>query len=166
MANRPTGREKHVSSGGTGVNRRGTGASGGSVGGGMGPRPGGGSSGGSYGGGGNRGSGGSRALGGGLGAGGIIIVIILMLVLSQCSHGSGLSGLLTEEDHTSYLSGTTSSAWDGGLDNTGTLNASVADGARDKRTQILGNGQDINTIMVYMCGTDLESRSAMATRDL
>ncbi len=166
MANRPTGREKHVTGGGTGVNRRGTGASGGPVGGGTGPRPGGGYSGGSYGGGGNRGSGGNRALGGGLGAGGIIIVIILMLVLSQCSHGSGLSGLLTEEDHTSYLSGTTSSAWDGGLDNTGTLNANVADGARDKRTQIYGNGQDVNTIMVYMCGTDLESRSAMATRDL
>lgn len=165
MANRPTGREKHISGGGTGVNRRGTGASGGPAGSGYGPRPGG-SSGGSYGGGSNRGSGGSRALGGGLGAGGIIIVIILMLALSQCSHGSGLSGLMTEEDHTSYLSGTTTSNWDGGLDNNGTLNAAVADSAREKRTQILGNGQDVNTIMVYMCGTDLESRSGMATRDL
>ena len=35
-----------------------------------------------------------------------------------------------------------------------------------KRTQILGGGQDQITIMVYMCGTDLESRSSMATSDL
>ena len=169
MAGRPTGREKHVSGGGSGVNRRGTGASGGPVGSGSGPRPGGGSyggGGGSYGGGSGRGSGGSRALGGGLGAGGIIIVIILMLALSRCSGDGSLSSLLTEEDHTSYLSGTTSSSWDSGLDNNGTLNATVSDAAREKRTQILGNGQDTNTIMVYMCGTDLESKSGMATRDL
>ena len=39
-------------------------------------------------------------------------------------------------------------------------------GAREKRTRILGNGKDTVTIMVYMCGTDLESRSGMATADL
>ena len=39
-------------------------------------------------------------------------------------------------------------------------------GARAKRTRIMGGGRDSVTIMVYMCGTDLESRSGMATSDL
>ncbi|MCR5090441.1 MAG: peptidase C11 [Oscillospiraceae bacterium] len=38
--------------------------------------------------------------------------------------------------------------------------------ARSKRTQLLGGGRDTVTVMVYMCGADLESRSSMATRDL
>ncbi len=38
--------------------------------------------------------------------------------------------------------------------------------ARDKRTVIKGNGEDVVTIMVYMCGTDLESKHGMATADL
>ncbi len=42
----------------------------------------------------------------------------------------------------------------------------VANGTRNKRTVIRGDGTDKVTIMIYMCGTDLESRSSMATRDL
>ena len=38
--------------------------------------------------------------------------------------------------------------------------------ARDKRFEALGNGKDKVTIMVYMCGTDLESKYGMATNDL
>lgn len=49
---------------------------------------------------------------------------------------------------------------------TGVLNRSVASGSRNKYTSILGNGRDTVTIMVYMCGADLESRSAMGTKDL
>lgn len=52
------------------------------------------------------------------------------------------------------------------LNNTGTLNSTVANGTRDKYTQIRGNGSDVVTMMVYMCGTDLESKSSMATMDL
>jgi hypothetical protein len=67
---------------------------------------------------------------------------------------------------TSGLGGSSvSSGWDGGA-NTGKLNASVAPGAREKYTALLGNGRDTATIMVYMCGTDLESRSGMGTSDL
>jgi len=62
-------------------------------------------------------------------------------------------------------SGTTSTGWDLGS-NTSKLNTSVAKNAREKRTEILGNGKDEVTIMVYMCGTDLESRSGMGTSDL
>ena len=57
-------------------------------------------------------------------------------------------------------------SWNGGSSNVGILDSSVVSGARAKRTQILGNGQDTVTILVYMCGTDLESRSGMASRDL
>ena len=61
--------------------------------------------------------------------------------------------------------GSASSAW-AQEPNTGVLNKEVIEGARDKRTVIKGDGSDVTTIMVYMCGTDLESRSAMATKDL
>ncbi len=61
--------------------------------------------------------------------------------------------------------GTSSSGWSHTA-NTGKLNTSVAAGARAKRTQIIGNNKDTVTIMVYMCGTDLESKSGMATADL
>ena len=50
--------------------------------------------------------------------------------------------------------------------NVGVLDLSVAEGIRDKRTQILGNGNDTVTIMVYMCGADLESQYGMAVNDL
>lgn len=50
--------------------------------------------------------------------------------------------------------------------NTGRLDSSVAPGAREKYTKLLGGGEDTATIMVYMCGTDLESRSGMGTADL
>ena len=46
------------------------------------------------------------------------------------------------------------------------LNRNVAAGSRDKFTVLKGNGKDTFTILVYMCGADLESKSAMATKDL
>jgi len=61
--------------------------------------------------------------------------------------------------------GSVSSGWELKA-NTGELDRTVAAGARDKRTVIRGNGKDTVTIMVYMCGTDLESRSGMGTSDL
>jgi len=42
----------------------------------------------------------------------------------------------------------------------------VSNKARAKRTVLKGNGQDVMTIMVFMCGTDLESKYGMATNDL
>ena len=96
---------------------------------------------------------------------------------SSYNNNSGNSG--------SYSNNGGSSAYSGGLDlsslfggygntstgwsypsNVGVLNTQVASGARAKRTNILGNKQDTVTIMVYMCGTDLESRSSMGTADL
>ena len=50
--------------------------------------------------------------------------------------------------------------------NTGSVDNDVAAGSRAKRTVIKGKGKDTVTVMVYMCGTDLESRSAMGTKDI
>ena len=61
--------------------------------------------------------------------------------------------------------GSVSTGWTGST-NTGKLNTSVDPAARDKYTNILGGGKDTVTIMVYMCGSDLESKSGMATSDL
>ena len=61
--------------------------------------------------------------------------------------------------------GTVSTGWTGS-NTTGKLDTTVADGAREKFTQLKGNGKDTMTILVYLCGTDLESRSKMATADL
>ncbi|MBP3579561.1 MAG: peptidase C11, partial [Lachnospiraceae bacterium] len=62
-------------------------------------------------------------------------------------------------------SGSTSSGWELSS-NTGKLNGDVDIAARDKRTVIKGKGKDEVTIMVYMCGTDLESKYGMGTSDL
>ena len=72
----------------------------------------------------------------------------------------GLTGILGNLN-----SGSTSSGWEL-PGNTGKLNTSVDSAARDKRTEIKGNGKDEVTIMVYMCGTDLESKYGMGTSDL
>ena len=44
--------------------------------------------------------------------------------------------------------------------------APVVGEARAKRVTPLGNGQDTVTVMIYMCGTDLESKYGMGTSDL
>ena len=100
------------------------------------------------------------------------------------SSGSGLANLLS-----SFLSSGASSAYDfsgGNLlssitgnassasqyftssmdDNTGAPDMTVASGARDKYTRVLGGKKDTVTLMVYLCGTDLESQNGMATADI
>ena len=82
--------------------------------------------------------------------------------------GSGLSTLaqLFGGGMGSYSGANVSSAAWSGDANTGTLNREVDPKARAKRTVIKGNGQDTVTIMMYMCGADLESRGGMASKDL
>ena len=46
------------------------------------------------------------------------------------------------------------------------VDTTVAKGSRAKYTKLKGKGNDVVTIMVYMCGTDLESQSGMGTSDL
>ncbi|MBO4914617.1 MAG: peptidase C11 [Oscillospiraceae bacterium] len=81
---------------------------------------------------------------------------------AQSILGGGMSSALSSMLG-SY--GSVSSGWAEGS-NCGRLNETVATNARAKRTNILGNGRDTVTIMVYMCGTDLESKHGMGTADL
>jgi len=190
MADRPIGRKKNVTEGGAGVHKRDEALGTGPVGSGHIPSSGGLSSGGSSSGGNvTRGSGGKGTML-------FVIIAIVVLLgggggltsllgggsdtdyvetapqtqvqtspsngLSQSTSASSLLGSLLGGG--SYGGGQAASWSD--TPNTGRLDTSVAAGARDKRTVIKGNGDDVVTIMVYMCGTDLESRSAMASKDL
>ncbi len=170
---RPRGREKHVTGPAKNVEKRGSGLGTGPVGAGRGSQ----SSG-----------GGSRSSGGGRSGGGLMKIILLLAVL-LLGGGGGLGALLGGggEGLTAPVSQSTSSGQTGGADlsalfgslgggsvssgwetpaNTGRLDETVAPGARAKYTQMLGGGRDTVTLMVYMCGTDLESRSGMGTADL
>ena len=51
-------------------------------------------------------------------------------------------------------------------DNSSGLDETVSKKARAKYTLLRGNNKDTITILVYMCGTDLESQQGMATSDL
>lgn len=195
-SNRPRSREKNVTGGGKGVKKRGSGLGTGPVGSGTGPKGTGGDEidlGEQGSGNVTRASGGKSSLliiivlvlslvggGGGLSAllpmllgsgsdtGGDVGQSLVGDLLGGGSTNTGTSG--GGSDLLGGLgallnTGTTSSGWELGS-NTGKLNKSVDSQARDKRTQMKGNGKDEVTIMVYMCGTDLESRSGMGTSDL
>ena len=176
--NRPHGREKNVTGQGTGGYRRGEGLGTGPVGNqhGYSGRPGTTQSSGS-------GSGTSRASGGSGKIIGIIIAIAVVLI-----GGGGLSGILGNlggilgggsdvnlTDLTSlssllgnFTSSNVSSGWDDltAVNNESELNTTVAKGAREKYTEIIGGGADTVTVMLYLCGTDLESKNGMASKDL
>ena len=81
------------------------------------------------------------------------------------SAGSLLSGL---GGTGSVSQGTASTPYftSSGGQNSSSLDETVAKGARNKFTEIIGNNKDEVTILVYMCGTDLESQQGMATSDL
>ena len=113
---------------------------------------------------------------GGIG-GGIIALILALLLgsggLGNLFGGGGSSsagtpasgGGLSLPQAQSVLMAPASNAW-GSESNLGKLNTSVAPGARAKYFTPAANGQDTVTLMVYMCGTDLESKYGMATKDM
>ena len=173
MAETPRRREKNVTGSGNGVHKRGEGLGTGPVGSGSGMGNG-------------SGSGGPQRSGGG-GRLGLIIAVVVMLLGGggglgaflgggSSSNGGSTGGDLISTVAQSALSGGLgngalnqlsgiSSSW-GEDANTGKLNNEVAAEARPRYTEILGDGKDTVTIMVYMCGTDLESKYGMATNDL
>ena len=179
---RPQGRQKRVGTGGGGVFRRGDGLSGktggpvGDAGGyagrtegasdgqqkGVTPAPGGTSSGGA----GRPSIGCSPKL--------LLILIVVVAIIaviawiaSRSGGDGGNSPLDSGSTGTSGLTSATSIAPSTTVDTGATTVAtSVSQQARAKRTVLKGNGNDTVTIMVYMCATDLESQSGMATADL
>ena len=130
---------------------------------------------------GSSGSGGlGNLLGGGSGSGGLGNLLSSFLGSSGSSvydtgDISSLLGGLTGGSSGSSLtsgnsgsSGTTTSQYftSSGGDNSSALDESVSKKAREKFTTIRGGNKDTVTIMVYMCGADLESQQGMATSDL
>ncbi|MCR4890705.1 MAG: peptidase C11 [Lachnospiraceae bacterium] len=99
------------------------------------------------------------------------MVIIIAIIALIGGGGAGISGLFGGGGSTptavqqEYGTGDTGSGTTT-ASSTGSLNTRVASGAREKYTEIMGNGQDTVTMMVYLCGTDLESKHGMATSDL
>ena len=181
MNNRPRGRDKNVTGTGKGIGRRGSGLNTGPVGrqdGYQGRRP-------SVSFAQSSSGGQTRALGGKS----ILVIVVLAALLIFGGGGSFLGNLFGGSSGSSTSTvgnvlsslgslgsigdllggfaggGSVSEGWTGTA-NTGKLNSSVASSARAKRTEILGGGKDVVTIMVYMCGTDLESKNGMATSDL
>ena len=191
--NRPRGRQRRVTGTGSGVHRTGSGlGAGGPLGGGSGSMGGGGSSGG----GGTRGSGNRAGGGLPLPLILIILVVILgggggglFNLLGGGGGGTGTTTTTTTNNTTTTTttnnnqsqnlgsgltdlyslftgSGNVSTGWADTTASKPVLNTSVAPGSRAKYTELKGNGKDTVTILVYMCGTDLESRSGMASSDL
>lgn len=140
--NKPRARQKTVSSGGSGIHRRGGGLGTGPVG---------------------SGSGGSYSSGGGVSkgaiGGGSIGLIAIIAVIIKLFGGSGASSNVPEGygqgSGNNYMASTA-----------GEVDRTVAAGSREKYTVLKGDGKDKVTFMVYMCGTDLESKHGMASNDL
>ena len=174
--NRPRGRKRNISENGTGVHLHGSGL-------GTGPVSGGGAG----------GSGGGKRNGRGMGGLPLIVILLIALLggggsLGGLLGGGGSSGGYSstgnnwnvDESYTPssgdnsfnhYASsyggnGSLASGWSGENASQTGLDTTVASGSREKFTKIKGNGEDTVTVMVYLCGTDLESRSGMGTSDL
>jgi len=77
---------------------------------------------------------------------------------SQTSQSSG-SGLSVYES-----TGGSYTTYDDNMNSS--LDTQVVSEAREKYTKLKGNGEDRVTLMIYMCGTDLESKYGMGTSDL
>lgn len=78
-----------------------------------------------------------------------------------------LSGLTGGSSSANIAASSSSQYFTTGMDNnTPDVDTTVSSKARDKYTVIKGGKKDTVTVMVYMCGADLESQNGMATSDL
>lgn len=148
--NRPHSREKDVSGSSNGVHRRGSGLGTGRVG--------------SHDYSSQGASHGSTAKRAAIGGGGGLTIIVLLVIFffSKCSGSVDLSGNNGGNGGNIGSNNSYVNEYVGG----GSVNYNVADGSRAKRTAIMGSNSDSVTIMVYMCGTDLESKHGMASADM
>lgn len=178
-SNRPVGRQKRVGSGTGSVKRRGSGLSG-RTGGPVGMLPGGypgrpGSPTGSSGGVNYPPTSGTTSSGGGCLKYIGILVFILFAAYYLFNNMGGELGNLT--DLLTGSGGTSTStpgfqfetpASDSSYVDSGAypVDTSVSELARAKRVFLRGKGEDAATVMVYMCGTDLEAQGGMASSDL
>lgn len=151
---RPRARQKNVTSGGSGVHRRGSGLGTGPVGSGK-------VTSGKTGGGGMK----RAAVGGGIGL--PTLLIIGFAIMKMIGGGNGASqqqDFIQNNGSNNYNSSSGVDFSDTG--SSAEINNDVAAGSRSKYTNILGNKKDSVTVMIYICGTDLESKHGMASSDI
>ena len=159
----------------SGYSGRKTGLSGGLFGGSAGSSAGGstgGSAGGSSGGMGGLFSVGNRAAGGGCLGGGcskkiimvILAIVVIVFIINLIKDGFGSETILTTGTYPSQnpTANTMATTDSGAMP----VETNVSGKARSRYTSLRGNGADTVTVMVYMCGTDLESKSGAASADL
>lgn len=120
----------------------------------------------------------SRAAAGG--GGGLIAMLLALFMLPKLFGGSGGGGSDGVSDLVGGMltggSGNAPAGFSFSNDDTNTgeffsssegkIDTAVAEDSREKRTKILGDNKDTVTLMVYMCGTDLESKHGMASSDM
>ena len=111
----------------------------------------------------------SRAAGGGGST--LILLVLAFLLLRSCSGSGPQSGSIPAQTATQapiVTQAPTAAPTQAPVVTQAPTQApaAVATAARPKRYVPVGNGRDVVTIMVYMCGTDLESNYGMATNDL
>ena len=94
----------------------------------------------------------------------IIIIVVVILMFKFSGSSGGLGSLVGGSDLPDNFAGDNTSGYTQTAEQK--ADTSVASGSRAKRTKIVGGGKDKVTIMVYMCGTDLESKHSMASNDL
>ena len=101
------------------------------------------------------------AIGGGLA---LPLIIIAVILIVKFGGSGGLGSLVGGDQLPDGFAGDTTSGYS--QNSAIPVNNTVAPGSRSKYTAIAGGGKDKVTIMVYMCGTDLESKHSMASSDL
>ena len=113
-------------------------------------------------------TGGARRAGGKLSLKSILIIAVIAIIAMAVLKGTGGSSLLSSNllGGSSPLSDTSGSYTSDDYSVYKSPDYTVSKLAREKRYTPVGNGNDTVTIMVYMCGTDLESKYGMATADL
>lgn len=152
---RPRARQKNVTSGGSGVHRRGSGLGTGPVGSGK-------VTSGKTGGNGMK----RAAVGGGIGL--PTLLLIGFAIMKMIGGGNGASqqqqDFIQNNGSNNYNSSSGVDFSDTG--SSAEINNDVAAGSRSKYTNILGNKKDSVTVMIYICGTDLESKHGMASSDI
>ena len=117
------------------------------------------------------GTGSSNSLTGGSGSMGDLLSMLMGSSGSSVydftgSLGSMLGGSQGTGNALSGLTGGSSSGTAQSSGGDSQADETVASQAREKFTRILGSKKDTVTLMVYMCGTDLESQNGMGTADL
>ena len=95
-----------------------------------------------------------------------LVVIAIFFVMKKFSGGSLLQNADFSQGINPFNSSSTVSDLETDYSKYSAPDYTVSKLARAKRVTPVGNGNDTVTIMVYMCGTDLESKYGMATKDL